>query len=88
VTALIAWAAFHSGVKRKVAKQMAAPAETRTPNMHRANESLLESADGSMATVATRQEKTFASEKEHGIRLTPTGLLMEGLYTQISIAFD
>jgi len=27
----------------------------RTPNMHRANESLLESEDGSMATVATRQ---------------------------------
>ena len=52
MTALMAWVTFHASAKREVAKQMAAPAETRTPNMHRANESLLESADGSMATVA------------------------------------
>ena len=36
MTASIAWATFHSSVKRQVAKQMAAPAETRTPNLHRA----------------------------------------------------
>src|SRR5262249_49757197 len=36
VTALIAWPTFHSYVKRQVANQMAAPAETRTPNLHRA----------------------------------------------------
>src|SRR2546429_4512018 len=35
VTALIAWPTFYSQVKRQVAKQTAAPAETRTPNMHR-----------------------------------------------------
>jgi hypothetical protein len=34
VTALMAWATFHSEVKRQVAKQIAAPAELRTPNMH------------------------------------------------------
>ena len=33
------------------AKQIAAPAEPRTPNVHRANESLPESANGSMATA-------------------------------------
>jgi hypothetical protein len=64
VTALIAWPAFHSSVKREGAKQIAAPAEPRTPNMHRANQSLLESADGSMATVATRREKTFLCDKQ------------------------
>ena len=64
------------------ANQIAAPAETRTPNLHRAKESLLESADGSMATVATRREKNLVSEKERRMHLTPTGLLMEGIYTQ------
>jgi hypothetical protein len=80
VTALIAWPTFHSEVKQQVANQMAAPAETRTPNMHRANESLLESADGSMATVATRPTKKYVHKKPR-IDLTPTGLLMEGHYT-------
>jgi hypothetical protein len=57
--------------------------------MHRATESLLESADGSMATVATRREKILCQLKEPKthyeprIPLTPTGLLMEGSYTQI-----
>jgi len=44
---------------------MAAPAEPRTPNMHRAKPSLLESADGSMATVATRREKKPLSIKNN-----------------------
>jgi hypothetical protein len=41
---------------QQIADVMAAPAEPRTPNMHERKESLLESADGSMATVATRRE--------------------------------
>jgi hypothetical protein len=69
--ALMAWATFHFSVEREVAKQMAAPAELRTPNMHRANDSLLESADGSMATVATRREKNFVSEKNQGLTMNP-----------------
>jgi len=32
----MAWPTFHSYVKLQGANQMAAPAETRTPNMHRA----------------------------------------------------
>jgi hypothetical protein len=53
VTALIAWPA--SVVRwKQVDNQMAAPAATRTPNLHRAKHSLNKSADGSMASVATR----------------------------------
>jgi hypothetical protein len=82
VTALIAWPRFHSErAEPQGAKQMAAPAELRTPHMHRATRSLLESADGSMATVATRRQKKHVHEKPR-IDLTPTGLLMEGDYTQ------
>jgi transposase len=84
VTASMAWPTFHSYVKRQGAKQMVAPAETRTPKMHRANESLLESADGSMATVATRREKNICLRKSTKNHLTPTGLLMEDHYTQNS----
>ena len=80
MTALIAWPRFYSArAEPEGANQIAALAELRTPNMHRANESLLESADGSMATVA-RQEKKRVKQKR--IDLTPTGLLMEGDYTR------
>jgi hypothetical protein len=82
VTALIAWPRFHSRrAEPQGAKQMAAPAEPRTPNLHRANESLPESANGSMATVATRrEEKNLVQRKNNRTPLTPTGLLMEGDY--------
>jgi hypothetical protein len=42
--------------------------------------SLLESADGSMATVATRRENNDVPRTAK-IDLTPTGLLMEGDFT-------
>ncbi len=35
-----------------------------------------------MATVATRQNESSSYEKQERIYLTPTGLLMEGVYTQ------
>jgi hypothetical protein len=35
-----------------------------------------------MATAATRREKTLFNEAKTRIDLTPTGLLMEGHYTQ------
>jgi hypothetical protein len=47
------------------------------------NESLVESADGSMATVATRREKNDVPRSQNRIHLTPIGLLMEGHSTQI-----
>src|SRR5438093_225298 len=42
VTALTARPNFHSWMEREVDKQVAAPAETRTPNLHRAKKSLIE----------------------------------------------
>jgi len=42
----------------KVDKQVAAPAETRTPNLHRAKNRSHKSADGRVATVATRLGET------------------------------
>src|SRR6266849_1596588 len=68
-------------MEREVDNQVAAPAETRTPNLHRANKSLIESADGRVATVATRREKKLVQRKDKRTHLTPTGLLMEGVYT-------
>jgi hypothetical protein len=52
-------------VKRQVANQIAAPAELRTPNMHRAMRSLLESADGSMATAANSAEEKPLPQKKN-----------------------
>jgi hypothetical protein len=48
---------------------VAAPAETRTPNLHRATRSLIESADGRVATVATRLEKKACPTKKQKSRL-------------------
>jgi uncharacterized membrane protein len=48
----------------KVDYQVAAPAETRTPNMHRAKIAQLKSADGRMATEAARLERKEPQKKE------------------------
>ena len=83
MTALIAWPRFDSQrAEPQGANQIAAPAEPRTPKLHRANKSLLESAYGSMATVATRRRKNLVKQKQKQFYLTPTGLLMEGVSTQ------
>ena len=83
MTALIAWPRFHSErAEPQGDKQMAAPAETRTPNLHRAKRIAPRNADGSMATVATRREKNDVPRSKNRIDLTPTGLLMEGVYTK------
>jgi len=81
VTALIAWPTFHSWVKRQVANQMAAPGNENAQRAPSKTDSLLESADGSMATVATRREKNLVEQEHQRIHLTPTGLLMEGVNT-------
>jgi hypothetical protein len=44
-------------------------------------ESLSMSADGRVATVAARRENNFVEPKNGRTHLTPTGLLMEGDYT-------
>jgi hypothetical protein len=64
VTALIAWPSFHPQDGTEVDKQVAAPAETRTPNLHRANQKRSsKSADGRVATVATRLETNSVTNK-------------------------
>jgi hypothetical protein len=66
----------------EVDKQMAAPAETRTPNLHRANQS----AHRRVRMEGWRQwrpggEETVWPTNSKTNPLTPTGLLMEGEYT-------
>jgi hypothetical protein len=71
-----------SGVKRQVDKQGAAPAETRTPNWHRATRSLIKECGwkgGDSSSLGS--EKTMSTQKTKRTHLTPTGLLMEGDYT-------
>jgi len=71
VTAHNPWPTFVFRDEVEVAKQVAAPDETRTPNLQRAKNSSM-TGDGTMATVATRQKENL---------LTQTGLLMEGVIT-------
>src|ERR1039458_4662193 len=54
----------------------------RTPNLHRANQNRsTKSADGRVATVAARRREKLVQRKNKRTHLTPTGLLMEGVYT-------
>jgi len=50
-------------MEREVDNQVAAPAETRIPNLHRAKRPLIKSADGRVATVALGRRKTLSHEK-------------------------
>jgi hypothetical protein len=59
--------------------QVAAPAERRTPNLHRANNRSQKSADGRMATEAARLKRKNPLVRKRKTDLTLTGLLMEGL---------
>ena len=65
---------------------MAAPAETRTPNLHRANNRSSMSADGRVATVTARLRATSDKQKPERTNLTLTGLLMEGVITNSEVA--
>ena len=71
-------------MEREVDNQVAAPTETRTPNLHRVNKNRSsKSADGRVATVATSAgEENLDQPKNKRTHLTPTGLLMEGHCTQ------
>src|SRR5580765_1702237 len=78
----MAWPRFHSSrAEPQGAKQMAAPAELRTPNMHRAKRIAPRECGwkhGDSGERATK--KKLRKQHESRIPLTPTGLLMEGLY--------
>jgi hypothetical protein len=82
VTALIAWPSFHLRDGTEVDNQVAAPAETRTPNLHRANQSAHRECGwkgGDSGDSAGKKQRDQQISKR--IPLTPTGLLMEGDYT-------
>src|ERR1700680_2651383 len=66
-------------METEVDYQVAAPAEMRTPNLHRANNRSKKSADGRMATEATRLKRKNPLIRKRKTGLTLTGLLMEGL---------
>jgi hypothetical protein len=61
--------------------QVAAPAELRTPNLHRAKNRSQQSADGRMAAEAEglKRRKKSPNREKQKTDLTLTGLLMEGL---------
>ena len=58
MTASNAWPSFYLRMETQVNNQVAAPAETRTPNLHRANEIAHEECgwkDGDSGNSATRK---------------------------------
>src|SRR4029077_17147011 len=65
VTALMAWPSFHrEGGNIEVDNQVAAPAETRTPNWHRAKQSLNEECGWKGGDSGDSVgEKTLSNEK-------------------------
>jgi len=72
---------------------MAAPAELRTPNMHRAKrfaprECGWKHGDSGYSVGEQLCQRKHRNHYEYRILLTPTGLLMEGHFTQIPTAFD
>ena len=83
MTASNAWPKFHYEKERNCRSQIRWQhrLNRERPICTERNESLLESANGSMATVAIRLEKNLCLREKRRIHLTPTGLLMEGVYT-------
>ena len=88
MTALIAWPGFDSSrTEPQGAKQIAAPAEPRTPNMHRAKpiaHTECEWKHGDSGKLGGR--KNLVQQNQNRIHLTPTGLLMEGDFTHWELA--
>jgi hypothetical protein len=61
---------------------VAAPAETRTPNLHRAKQSLIESADGRVATGLVGARSMNGAKTNNTVRLLP--FLPDGMVTDRS----
>ena len=79
MTASIAWPRFDSSrTDPQGAKQIAAPAETRTPNMHRAKPIAHTECEWKHGDSGERLKEKPGERNEIRIYLTPTGLLMEG----------
>ena len=83
MTASMAWPRFDSlRAEPQGANQIAAPAEPRTPNLHRSEPIAPRECEwkhGDSGILGGR--KNLVPQKEKRTYLTPTGLLMEGHYT-------
>jgi hypothetical protein len=88
VTALMGWPRFtFQEQNHRAPNRWQHRLKRERPTCTERNKSLLESADGSMATVAPRQNESSSYEKPERIHLTPTGLLMEGHYAHNPVPF-
>jgi hypothetical protein len=81
---LIVWLHFQPGDGTEINNQVAAPAETRTPDLHPANKNRsAKSTDGGVATRARLgRRKPPVRGKNERTHLTSTGLLMESGFTR------
>jgi hypothetical protein len=68
-------------MERKVDNQMAAPAEPRTPNLHREKKVQQECGWKGGDSGNSAGEENLVQRRNNKTDLTPTGLLMEGDYT-------
>jgi len=78
----MAWPNFHREMEREVDKQVAAPAATRTPNLHRASKALTKSADGRVATGLVWARRKNANKTKN--RERPLPFLRGGMVTERS----
>jgi len=78
VTATKSWPSFRREIGAKV--EVAAPAETRTPNMHREKIAQKECGwkDGDRGGPAQKGQKPPTAKEKEKTDLTHTGLLMDG----------
>src|ERR1700745_486597 len=85
VTATKSWPSFLRKGGTEVDYQVAAPTESSTPNLHRANNRSTKSADGRVVTEAAwlngnhLEKETKKKKEKMKNALTLTGLLIEGL---------
>jgi len=70
---------YENGIGFNYSYQVAATAEMRTPNLHRATIAQQKSADGRMATEAAQLKGKKPTGGKRKTDLTLTGLLTEGL---------
>ena len=82
VTAFNRLAHFHQRMDERSIIRWQHRLKREHPTCTERTKSLNKSADGRVATVATRWEKNIVQRKNSKTHLTPTGLLMEGDYTQ------
>ena len=80
MTALMAWPNFHREMEGEVDNQMAALAATRTPNLHRANEPLLEECGwkgGDRVALGAKEEQKKDQKSKQPLPFLSGGMVTE-----------